>query len=347
MAARPFLPAAALLLSAATLSAQTSQRYALEGSDIEVYNLAGSARIEAGGGNTVQVEVTTGGADASKLKVAADERMLRVIYPDTRIRYSRMEHGGSTTIRVDDDGTFGGETHDRGRRVRISRDDGDLEAWADLRIQVPAGRSLNVHLAVGRIAAANVDGRLRLDAAAAPVTVSGSKGELRVSTGSGDVKVSRGSGMVRLSTGSGEIEVMTWGDGDIEAETGSGDVTASDLESPRLRAMTGSGNVQLSRIRAPDVDVQTGSGNVTLELQSVVQELEVATGSGDVSIVAPPTTSARLDIETGSGDIESDFPLAVTRSGRHHLTGTIGDGKGRVSVDTGSGGVRLLRAKGA
>ena len=105
--------------------------------------------------------------------------------------------------------------------------------------------------------------------------------------------------------------------------------------------------MRLSQVRAPDVGVQTGSGNVTLDLQSVVQALDVETGSGDVSIVAPPATSARLEIETGSGDIESDFPLSVTRSGRHHLSGTIGDGKGRVTVGTGSGGVRLLRAKGA
>ena len=343
--ARPLLVAAALL-APATLHAQTPQRFDLPGNEVAVYNLAGGIRIEAGGGNAVAVEVTTGGADAARLKVSAADALLRVVYPGTRIRYSRMDHDGSTTIRVDDDGMFGGHDHHGGRRVRISRDEGDVEAWADMRILVPAGRSLELHLAVCRIAAANVNGRLRLDASAAPVTVSGNKGELVVSTGSGDVKVSRGSGVARLSTGSGEIEVTTWGEGDVDAETGSGNVTASDLEAPRLRAMTGSGDVQLSRVRAPEVKVQTGSGNVTLELQSVVQLLDVETGSGDVSIVAPPTTSARLDIETGSGDIESDFPLAVTRSGRHHLSGTIGDGKGRVSVDTGSGGVRLLRAKG-
>jgi DUF4097 and DUF4098 domain-containing protein YvlB len=75
--------------------------------------------------------------------------------------------------------------------------------------------------------------------------------------------------------------------------------------------------------------------------------LSVETGSGDVAIVAPSGIGAQLEIETGSGDIESDFPLSVTRSGRHHLIGTIGDGRGRVSVETGSGGVRLLKAKGA
>jgi hypothetical protein len=341
----PLLLAAVVL--AVPLAAQSPQRYELKGDPVHVYNLVGSARIEAGGGGTVQVEVTTGGSDAGKLNVAAEDGTLRVLFPGDRIRYSRMEHGGSTTVRVDEDGTFEGDYHGGGRRVRISRDEGDLEAWADLRITIPAGRALELHLAVGRIAASNVNGRLRLDAVAAPVTVAGGTGELSVSTGSGDVRASGGRGSARLSTGSGEIEVTSWGGGNVEAETGSGDVSVTDIESPRLRAQTGSGDVLLSKVRAPDVGIQTGSGNVTLELQSLVQLLDVETGSGDVSIVAPPSTSARLDIETGSGDIESDFPLAVTRSGRHHLSGTIGDGKGRVSVGTGSGEVRLLRAKGA
>jgi DUF4097 and DUF4098 domain-containing protein YvlB len=343
MRVHPVLLAA--VLPAVPLAAQSPQRYELRGSAVEIYNLVGSARIEAGTGSGVEVEITTGGADAARLTVDTGGSTLRVIFPADRIRYSRMDHEGSTTLRVGDDGVFGGDHHRGGRRVKIARDEGDLEAWADLRIAVPAGRSLEIHLAVGRIAASNVNGRLRIDAVAAPVTVSGGKGDLSVSTASGDVRAAGGTGPARLSTGSGEIELSSWGGDRIEAETGSGGVTATDIESPRLRARTGSGDVRLSKVRVPDVAVETGSGNVTLELQTVVQRLDVATGSGDVSVVAPPATSARLDIETGSGDIESDFPLAVTRSGRHHLIGSIGDGKGRVSIGTGSGEVRLIRGK--
>jgi lia operon protein LiaG len=335
------------VVPAVPLAAQSPQRFELTGSEAEVYNLVGGVRVESGTGTAVQVEVTTAGADAGKLQVDASGSTLRVRFPGDRIRYPRMDHSGSTTLHVDEDGTFDGHRHGGGRRVRISRDEGDLEAWADLRILVPAGRSLELHLAVGRIAASNVNGRLRLSAAAAPVTVTGGSGELSVGTGSGDVRVSGGRGEARLSTGSGDIEVTSWESGDLEAETGSGDIVAKSIAAPRLRAQTGSGDVLLSKVQASDVGIETGSGEVTLELQSIVQVLDVETGSGDVSIVAPPATSARLEIETGSGEIESDFPLEVTRSGRHHLVGTIGDGKARVSVATGSGGVRLMRAGGA
>ena len=327
------------------LAAQTTQRYELTGQTASVFNLAGTVQIEAGGGGGVQVEVARGGADAGKLEIDADGGILRVRYPGDRIRYSKMDHDGSTSLRVDEDGSFG-DHHRGGRRVRVSRDEGDLEAWADLRIAVPSGRSLDLHLAVGRISASNVNGRLRIQAAAAPVTVTGGEGDLSVSTGSGDVRLSGGKGAARLSTGSGDVELSSR-NGDVSAETGSGAVTGSGIESTRLAAETGSGEIRLSGIRAPDLALHTGSGDVTLELGSAVQVLNVETGSGDVSIVAPSGLGAQLEIETGSGDIESDFPLSVTRSGRHHLIGTIGDGKGRVSIETGSGGVRLLKAKGA
>jgi hypothetical protein len=341
----PRLPLAVLALALPLhLPAQTAERYQLAGAETTVFNLAGAVRIEAGGGGSVQVEVTRGGADAGKLDVAADGGTLRVRYPADRVRYPKM-HGGSTTLRVASDGSFG-EDYESSRRVRIGRDEGDLEAWADLRILVPAGRSLELHLAVGTVGASNVNGRLRIKAAAAPVTVTGSDGDLSVGTGSGDVRVSGGTGAARLSTGSGNVELSTR-NGDVSAETGSGSVTGSGLESTRLRAQTGSGDIRLSGVHAPDLALQTGSGDVSLELGSLVERLDIATGSGDVSIVAPAGIGARLEMETGSGNIESDFPLSVTRTGRHHLVGTIGDGKGRVSVETGSGSVRLLRAKGA
>jgi DUF4097 and DUF4098 domain-containing protein YvlB len=93
------------------------------------------------------------------------------------------------------------------------------------------------------------------------------------------------------------------------------------------------------------VELQTGSGGVAVELRGEVDRLEIGTGSGDIVITAPPSLSAQLELHTASGEIDSDFPLAVTRSGREHLRGTVGDGKGKISVETGSGGVRLLKAK--
>ena len=124
------------------------------------------------------VEVTRGGPDAGKLQIATGplrgRETLRVIYPDGEIVYRELGRGANTTLRVLDDGTFndredrGREGHwsDEGRRVRIAGSGGGLDAHADVRIAIPAGKRVEVYLAVGQAFASNVDGDLRVDVAA-------------------------------------------------------------------------------------------------------------------------------------------------------------------------------------
>jgi lia operon protein LiaG len=263
----PFVP---FVLAGPAMLAAQQERHSLEGDDVAIYNLAGEVSVEAGQGS-IGVLLTRGGAGAGQLRVAQGEidgrETLRVIYPSDHIVYPPVGSGSSTQLRVRDDGTFGDEhdhghgEHARGRRVTImDRGDG-LEAHADLRISVPRGRTLAVHLAVGKVTVSNVNGRISIDADNAPVTASGTQGELSVDVGSGDVRVSQ---------------------------------TEGDL-------------------------------------------------SVDTAITAPPTLSASVEIETASGDIESDFPLTVTRRASDHVEGRIGDGKGTIAIETGSGGIRLLK----
>jgi lia operon protein LiaG len=48
---------------------------------------------------------------------------------------------------------------------------------------------------------------------------------------------------------------------------------------------------------------------------------------------------------TTSGDIETDFSVSVTRHARDHLTGRIGDGRGKIAIETGSGGIKLVKGR--
>lgn len=66
-------------------------------------------------------------------------------------------------------------------------------------------------------------------------------------------------------------------------------------------------------------------------------------GSGAVTLGFPASLSAVLDISTGSGGISTDFAVQVNRTERNRLQGTLGNGKGRIHVDAGSGAVRLRK----
>ncbi|MBA3554935.1 MAG: DUF4097 family beta strand repeat protein, partial [Gemmatimonadales bacterium] len=123
----------------------------------------------------------------------------------------------------------------------------------------------------------------------------------------------------------------------------SGEVTVSDAKGEQISIDTGSGDIRLTGGSAPRISLETGSGGVTADLRVDPTSLTVETGSGNIAVTAPGTLGAEVEIETSSGDIETDFPLQVTRHSREHLVGRIGDGRGKIAIETGSGDVRLLR----
>ncbi len=345
------------LISALAVSAPANGQtttHQLRGTDVAVYNLAGIVRVEAGSGTDVEIEVTRRGPDASRLQVESgpirNRETLRVIYPGDRIVYRAPDQRGGggfrTSLRVNGDGTFDGNWDGfRGGRVEIRSDGSGLEASADLRIRVPRGKSLELNLAVGEATVSNVEGDIRIDVHAASLTTQGTRGKLDLDTGSGEVRVTDARGDLLLDTGSGNVTLESIAGRILELDSGSGRITARGVEVEELRLDTGSGRVSLLDVKTRELSLDSGSGSVEVDLSSDVDRMEVDAGSGSITIGVPPSLGAEVMIETGSGGIEVDVPITMTRNGRRSLEGRLGDGRGRMVIETGSGGVRL-RASG-
>lgn len=336
-----------------------SERQRVSGASVAVYNLAGRVRVESGSGSDVTVSVSRGGRDAGRLRVATSEirgrNTFRVIYPtgddiiyrgddDTRRR-------SSSDVRVNDDGTWGGgdRSSDRsswrdGDRIRVKSSGSGTEAWADLTIAVPAGKTIAVYLAVGALTATNVDGEVLLDVSSARVTASGSRGRLSVDAGSGGVELRDASlSSLDVDIGSGSLTLSSVTSERCSFDTGSGGVRGTGARCGTLSVDIGSGSVLLDDVRSTDVSIDAGSGGVTLSMLNSPKAITVDAGSGSVTLSLPSDLSADVEIETGSGGISTDFPVRTSRVERRSLRGTIGDGAGRIRVETGSGSVRLLK----
>ena len=347
----------ALLVAASGLRAQAPERFPLTGDAVAIYNLAGMLRVEAGTGSDVVVELTRGGRDAAKLKVESgplrDRTTLRVIYPDDDIYYAGEGGYGNSTLEVRDDGTFGddGEHHHvgyirgNGHRVRISSRGDGLDAHADLRVLVPAGKRVAVHLAVGRATVSNVNGTLLVDVSSANVSATGTKGSLTIDAGSGNVDVSDAQGEVNLDTGSGDVRITGVTGGTVSLDTGSGNATGERIQADVLSVDTGSGDVEFAAVSSPNVKIDTGSGNVRLMLDGRLRDLDVDTGSGDVTLTVPATIGGDIYIDTGSGGIDlGGLTVQVTKLEKDHVVGRIGTGTGHYKIETGSGEVRLVKS---
>jgi hypothetical protein len=340
----------------ATAFAQ-AQSYELSGSHVAIYNLVGQVNVQPARGSAVTVDVNVGGPDGGELAIETggigDAETLRVIYPDDRITYSGWGRGSRTELRVRDDGTFSdtdwrefiGRSLNRGDRVTISGRGGGLEAHADLTIAVPAGQRVTVYLAVGEAIVENVNGDIRVDTHSAPVYASGTRGSLYVDVGSGRVEVRDAEGEVDLDTGSGSVDATGISGSLLHIDTGSGSVMADAVTVDELHIDTGSGEITAERVSSPNILLDTGSGSVELEVTDNAENIEIDTGSGGVRVTVPSSFGARVDIDTGSGGIEMDMPITMRRWQRDHVQGVIGDGNGRLLIDTGSGSVRILSGR--
>jgi hypothetical protein len=343
---RRLLPAACLLsLVPALALAQGGNRYTL-GTRAGIFNLVGNVRVEATSGGAVEVEVTRLGSESSQLRIETgeirDRQTLRVIYPSDRIRHPDMSRGSSSTFSVSEDGTF---SWGRGgsRRVRITGGEG-LDARADVVVRVPKGADVGIWLGVGEATLRNVDGNIMVDVAAASVTATGIRGRLSLDTGSGDVRVSDVDGSVTVDAGSGDVTLDNVRGDEFTVDGGSGSVTGSGLRVRRAVFDLGSGDTRLTGVTADELVVDTGSGSVDITLTSQVESMVLDTGSGDVTVRVPSTFGATLEVDTGSGDLDIELPMTITRRSRTSVNGTIGDGKARVRIDTGSGDVRILKS---
>ena len=78
-----------------------------------------------------------------------------------------------------------------------------------------------------------------------------------------------------------------------------------------------------------------------LAMTSDVDRLKIDTGSGSVRLQLTPGTGAHVHVDTGNGGVTCELPIATETKDDDSLIGTLGDGRGSIHIETGSGSVRL------
>lgn len=368
---RRHLPRAAMLaVSVLTLAGlpveaqqvRAGQRFSVSQRQVDIYDVAGTVTMRRGPEFTITANPV--GPDGGDLRFEFDERdgwgVFRVIYPDNVDQIATPEgnrggwDGGRTTLRLRDDGTFGGDGGDdswwrrarrsaRGREVEIGGR-GGFRGWANLEITIPEGREVKLHLAAGRATIDGVNADVMIDTWSATADATNIAGSWLFDSGSGEIEV-RGfrSGVLRIDTGSGGGSVQDVAGDLLDIDTGSGEVDVTNAAVERFRFDTGSGAVRARGLRARRGVADTGSGGVDLEYAGgPIDDLLIDTGSGGVRLTLPQEVDARVSIDTGSGGINVTRAGALfERRGEDGMVLRFGEGRGRIRIDTGSGGVTI------
>jgi len=215
-----------------------------------------------------------------------------------------------------------------------------------------------VHLADGQLRVGHLDDKeYKHNVSISYEIVVPANTEVKSHTGSGSQKISDVAGPVEAGTGSGKVTLTNIG-GAVNARSGSGAIRADEIAGA-FEARTGSGSVRLTQVAPGDVVVRTGSGSSVLH--GVVGALRVRagsgrieidgqqdgpwnidTGSGSVRIKLPDDAAFELDAQTGSGGITVDHPLTIQgKISKKHMRGNVRGGGDLLTIETGSGGIRI------
>jgi lia operon protein LiaG len=338
----------AVSLGSAGWAGAETHRFAAE--HLTVENLIGEITI-VGGAGAFEVEVQTKGADAARLRVVVEQgsrARLRVLFPEDERRfvYPRME-GGRTTFTPRNEGERGllaslihGWTE---RRVEVTTRGRGVEAWADVRISVPSGASLDLEHGVGAVDASATRADLKLRLRSGEITARDLEGNLTFDTGSGDVEVTAANGDLDIDTGSGDVRVASFTGPRLHIDTGSGSVVLAGIRSRAVSVDTGSGDVRAEGVEAEGCVIDTGSGEVSLALADMgTGHFDIDTGSGGITLLLPRHASAEVEADTGSGGIRVDLPTFRTlHRERNEMRFLVGNGDARVRLDAGSGSIRV------
>ncbi len=133
--------------------------------------------------------------------------------------------------------------------------------------------------------------------------------------------------------------------GEVQADTVSGALEGRDVDGA-VRFKSVSGDLTLADGSLSLLEADNINGQVAADVSlTAAGAMRISTISGDVTLRLPADSDARVRLHSTSGNVRSEFDsLRSTMSpGSHTVSGNVGGGSGRVSVNSVSGAVTLLR----
>lgn len=233
------------------------------------------------------------------------------------------------------------------------------------RIVVPRQTSIKCHSSYGRLELTDVEGTVAGRTSSGSVRVQNIRGSANLSSSYGPITC-KGffGGDLTLRSNSGAIHLSDATFERCSVSTSYGSVTGRSLQGQAITLRSSSGSLELVDGTAEAMELSTSYGRVAAR-QIIVADLRATSGSGNLAIVcaedcppditahvkssygsvqftAPPAFSGQVHLATNHGSVRTDRPITVSGDiSNKRIAGVIGDGQGRLRLETSSGSVTL------
>ena len=313
---------------------------------VQIENLRGDVSVSVGDGTAINVqahEVAYAGSDDEAKKIFDAEQAHVTVSGSAVLVKTSSNNNGRVNLTV---------TVPKTAQVSINSGRGDVTAAGlnnGINITMSRG-DIHVNEIQGPVQARFTNGRHDFSAhqVVGDVTISGDSNDLTFSEIKGKLVIDGEIfGDMHLETISGAVHIRT-SVTTLELASLPGDLT---LNSDDLRITQARGDVRVIT-RSKDVDLNDIYGNSYVEDRNgrIAVEpagnfgIEARNQKGDVEVTLPPNAQATVSGNTHNGDIVSDFPLTISGDVSKSVSGRIGSGAAKITLNTDNGDLRIKRA---
>ncbi len=211
---------------------------------------------------------------------------------------------------------------------------GNRSVGASFTVTAPRSTALDCQTSFGSIHVQDISAEVKAHTSFASVSADRVTGPLRLTTSYGQIRGDQiASDRLVADSSFGNID-MTFAPPDatsaaekfVDVKTSHGSITCRQVAASRVTAHTSFGSIHMECLPSGPSDLQ----------------LDATTSHGSITCQAPDGFTGQVDLDTSFGEVRSERAILVKgKVGHDRLTGTIGEGNGRMRLKTEFGGVTL------
>ena len=227
--------------------------------------------------------------------------------------------------------------------------------------------TVNLDTSYGSVNCRNITGdNLTVKSSSGSITAEIIKGSTQLTTSYGSIACTDMSdGNIKLKTSSGKIKLSNISFGDCDAHTSYGSIVSDKLKGKSIKLHSGNGSINLTESSANKTNLSTSYGRITCR-QITTNDITAKSGSGNLDIVcsdstpteivadlvtsygnidfaAPQNFAGQVDLSTSYGSIRTGRPITISGEiSKKKLKGTMGEGNGKLHMQTSSGSINLI-----
>ena len=210
-----------------------------------------------------------------------------------------------------------------------------------------SGEELSVKSSSGSITAENVKGSARLNTSYGSITCRDlSDGDIELRSSSGSIRLSNAAfGVCDVHTSYGSIDADELKGDSIKLHSDSGGIHVTGASADAVDVSTSYGRITGREITTGNLTAKSGSGSLDVDCSQgapagLVASLE--TSYGNIDFTTPPGFAGQVDLSTSYGSIRTSRPITIAgEMSKKQLKGTIGEGSGKLHLQTSSGSINL------